>query len=74
MLMKNNMCHCGEPLHYGDKKVENHMINLVQQKGRFIAVSSIMTGKVYKVDRHYIALHGLEGINLAESGFEEIKK
>jgi len=68
------LCHCGEPLHYGNEKVEKYITNLVEQKGRYVAVMSIMTGKFYKIDRHYIALHGLEGKNLSTLGFEEIKK
>lgn len=68
------LCHCGKPLHYIDKDVERIMRKLVKQLGRYINVVSHIDNKAYKVDRHYIALHGLKGDDLHTSGFEEIEK
>jgi hypothetical protein len=68
----NENCSCGQPLHYIDKNVENHMNKLIKEKGRFIAVTNSENMKTYKVDRHYIALHGIMGKDLDKYGFEEI--
>jgi hypothetical protein len=70
----NELCHCGEPLHYSDADTEKMMRKLVSEKGRFINVQAALTGITYKVDRHYIALHGLKGCDLETSGFEIIKE
>lgn len=66
-------CHCGKPLHYTDKEIENHITNLVEKKGRFIAITNIETMKRYLVDRHFIALHGIYGKDLDKYGFKELK-
>lgn len=64
------LCHCGEPLHYGSKEVEKQINSLVEKNGRYIKVTAAYSGISYKVDRHFIALHGLKGSDLATSGFE----
>lgn len=71
--MTDEMCHCGKPLHYTDKEVEEKMKSMVKDKGRYIAVTNYDTMKMYKVDRHYIALHGITGDDLHKLGFQEIK-
>lgn len=68
----NDNCPCGQQLHYINKDVEEHMNKLVKEKGRFIAVTNSENMKTYKVDRHYIALHGIMGKDLDKYGFEEI--
>ena len=72
-MTNDNLCHCGQPLHYTCKTTEKRVKTLIDSKGRYIAVTSIENMKTYKVDRHYIALHGLKGSELHTSGFEEIK-
>ncbi len=72
--MKNiDICHCGKPLHYSDKSIEDKMNKIIAEKGRYIAVTCHSDMITYKVDRHYIALHGLKGSELNTSGFEVIK-
>lgn len=66
-------CHCGLPLHYTNPQIEAYMNNQVNQFGEFIIIECIENSKKYKVQRHYIALHGLMGKDLGELGFEEIK-
>ncbi len=68
----NEICHCGEPLHYTDANIKKVIDDIITDKGRYIAVTSCVTMKTYKVDRHYIALHGLKGAELHLQGFEEI--
>ena len=67
-------CHCGKPLHYTSKAVEDVVNEIIKAKGtRFVDIEQIETGKIYKVDIHYIALHGVKGNLLDTYGFEEIK-
>lgn len=67
------LCHCGMPLHYTDKVVEEIMHKIVKAKGsRFVKIECIETGKKYNVDVHYAALHGVEGRLLDTYGFEVI--
>lgn len=71
--MNNELCHCGKPLHYNDKEVEEHIKKMVSDLGRFVDITITDTMKTYKVDRHYIALHGIMGKDLEKIGFEEVK-
>lgn len=66
------LCHCGKALHYTDKAVEKVMHKFVAELGRYVSVVSHIDNKTYKVDRHYIALHGLIGKELHNMGFEEV--
>jgi len=68
-----DLCHCGQPLHYTCKTTEELIKRIIHEKGRYIAITSMETMKKYKVDRHYIALHGIKGDLLDQYGFEEIK-
>ncbi len=64
------ICHCGKPLHYNNKDVQCYMDKIISDLGRYITVC--IGNKNYKVDRHYIALHGLEGRTIDSLGFEVI--
>lgn len=70
--MANKKCACGEDLHYTDPEVEETMHDIVMEKGEYITVK-MKGGESYKVQRHYIALHGLKYNEVAIIG-EEIKK
>lgn len=63
-------CHCGEPLHYTDPRVRVQMEMLIEQVGEFVTVR--VEGRAWRVQRHYIALHGIKGAELASLGFEEL--
>ncbi|HJY22928.1 MAG TPA: hypothetical protein VJ279_08595 [Hanamia sp.] len=68
------LCHCGKPLHYSSKAVEEVINKIIEFKGtRFVEIEQIETRKKYKVDIHYIALHGIQGDKLETYGFEVIK-
>lgn len=64
------MCACGKPLHYTDKTLQDQIEMMVAMLGECIEVE--VSGKRYKVPRHYIALHGLKGAEVAALGFEEV--
>lgn len=68
------MCHCGKPIHYTDKNIEKHVLELCAASGEYVNVTSCVTKKTYKVQRHYIALHGIKEHELHSYGFEEVTK
>lgn len=68
MIQPTN-CHCGRPLHYNDPKIEAQLKELTQQLGEYMQVT--VAGRTFLVQRHYIALHGIKGKDLASLGFKE---
>jgi hypothetical protein len=64
-------CACGRPLHYTDPDVEEMVRALVAMNGEYV---SVMVGnRVWLVQRHYIALHGLNAGELeTQNLFREI--
>lgn len=64
------ICHCGKPIHYASPETRKRAQEIIARMGRHIPVEA--GDKVYKVDRHYLALHGLKAGELPELGFEEI--
>jgi len=71
MSVKVKLCACGKPLHYSNERIKAMVEDLIAIQGEFIDVK-IAGGKTYRVQRHYIALHGLKAENLPSLGFEEV--
>lgn len=67
-------CWCGRRLHYSDQKIRREVERFNKERGEFVKVTNLETGKAYLVQRHYIVLHGLLGGNLPILGFKEAKK
>lgn len=65
------MCHCGQPLHYTDPVIEQQVKRLIRRLGPDIAVEVEGKGK-YLVPRHFIALHGLKAEEIEQHGFEKV--
>lgn len=65
------MCHCGKPLHYNSKIIEELIRKQIKAHGENVDVK-LLGGKTYSVPRHYIALHGIKGYQLPELGFVEV--
>lgn len=61
-------CHCGKPLHYTDPRTQEFIEKMADQYGQYIEVN--LSGIKYKVQRHYMALHGIKGSELPSLGFE----
>lgn len=70
--MTDTRCHCGKPLHYNDKGIQKIVQDLVDTLGEYVIVHN-GEGKKYRVQRHYVALHGLKERELHKLGFEEVK-
>jgi hypothetical protein len=68
--MTKEICACGRPLHYIDPSVEAQVRRMVANLGEYATVA--VGGRKWKVQRHYIALHGLKAQELPTLGFEEI--
>jgi len=56
---KRGMCACGQPLHYSDPAIERAMLEIVENLGEHFTVHR-QAGGSYRVQRHYLALHGLK--------------
>ena len=65
------LCHCGKPLHYTDPLVADFTRDLVKRQGSTVKVS--VGGRIWEVQRHYIALHGLAAAELPDLGFPEVE-
>jgi hypothetical protein len=66
------LCFCGQPLHYADPVNQAAVQTLVDLLGERVRVTS--GGRSWLVPRHYIALHGLRQGELALLGFEEVSE
>lgn len=67
------MCACGLPLHYTDPEKQKRCEELVAMLGEFIKVTD-SKHRTFWVQRHYIALHGIKEVDLAELGFLEVRQ
>lgn len=71
---RQDMCACGEPLHYTRPDIEAAMRRLVAKRGELQKITVMGIGE-WMVPRHYIALHGIKGSELPELaerlGFEQ---
>lgn len=63
-------CHCGLPLHYTDPANERYVRLLIESGGEHIPVT--VRGRTWLVQRHYIALHGIQAATIHTLGFEEL--
>lgn len=72
--MPEPLCHCGKKLHYtpDNKHTQYQIEEIAKRFGHHIDVTQ-ENGKTYRVQRHYIALHGIKNKDLAELGFKEVK-
>lgn len=68
----NSKCWCGRPLHYDDQEFEKQVCEVVARFGEYITVEQ--DGRKYQVQRHWIALHKLDGKDLGKLGFREVRE
>jgi hypothetical protein len=67
-----DLCHCGEPLHYRYESTRRLVERFIAAIGQYVNVT--VNGRTFRVQRHYIALHGINAADLPSLGFEEIEK
>lgn len=66
------MCHCGQPLHYSSPAVQAAVEKLIEAAGGDEYVTVTVEGRSWRIQRHYIALHGIKAEELPRLGFDEI--
>jgi hypothetical protein len=66
-------CHCGKKLHYTDLKTKKFVLKMIKKLGEYIRVTN-SDGITFRVQRHYLALHGLKEEELEKLGFEKIHR
>lgn len=66
----SDKCHCGLDLHYSNSALQKQVQEIVDKFGPYIDV--IVGGRTFRVQRHYIALHGIKGKDLSTLGFAEV--
>ena len=55
-------CACGKPLHYFNKVTQRQVEQLTADLGEYIDI--VVGDKKYRVQRHFIALHGIAAADL----------
>ena len=70
------MCACGKPLHYSNPLLQQLVEQMITEFGENMKITNVDTGKSYLVPKHFIALHGIKGRELAklaeQYGFKEV--
>ncbi len=64
------LCACGLPLHYSDPGLQALVEDLIDLVGPDMNIT--VTGRTFRVPRHYIALHGVNAQELPKLGFPEV--
>jgi hypothetical protein len=62
MTIKPGYCACGEPLHYQNKVVEKVVMDYIEKLGEMVEI--VVPSGTFLVQRHYVALHGVEAKDL----------
>jgi len=69
--MSDDLCACGQPLHYSNPEVRAAVDRIIAIVGsRYVPI--LVDGHAWYVDRHYIALHGLAAAEIPWLGFREL--
>lgn len=58
------LCACGQPLHYRNEHTRAMVEQLIASAGGDLFVTVHVDGRVFRVQRHYIALHGIRADDL----------
>lgn len=69
------ICHCGKPLHYSNPNIQNVVEQVIKSSGdEFVSIIIHTKGvkRTFRVQRHYMALHGIKAKELPTLGFKEI--
>ena len=60
--IKPGYCACGKPLHYINKSIEEIVKRYAKELGEMVEITA--PSGTFLVQRHYIALHGIEAKDL----------
>lgn len=70
---KDGYCACGKKLHYDGEVSKEYYTKLFECVGQFVEVED-SKGRKFKIQRHYIALHGIDDNTLYRLGFLQLNK
>ena len=62
-------CQCGRPLHYSKQSLKQMVDKIIDGQDPVVTVRVMGVGS-FRVQRHFIALHGLPTAKVMEWGFE----
>ncbi len=65
-------CACGKALHYANLSAQDAATGAIAGAGGDPFVVVTIEGRSWRVQRHYIALHGLKAKDLPSLGFQEL--
>ncbi len=69
--MSDDLCACGQPLHYSTPEIRDMVERMIALVGsRYVPI--LVDGRAWYVDRHYIALHGLVAEVIPTLSFREL--
>lgn len=68
--MSDELCFCGQPLHYSSERLRKLVEDLIAIHGPDLPVR--VGGRTWLVPRHYVALHGVKAMELPFLGFQEV--
>ena len=66
MATELELCPCGRELHYSNAEIANVVRLIIAQSGSLTLVVHAANGHSYRVNKHYIALHGLQATELED--------
>lgn len=72
--MSDERCACGQPLHYSDPVLRDQIERIIAEAGGDPFVNVTCDGRTWRVQRHYIALHGIKGWMLPYLNFQEVTR
>lgn len=64
--MTGQLCGCGQPLHYSNPASEAAVQRFVDELGETIILGIAGSADRFKVPRHFVALHGVAAVEVAE--------
>jgi len=68
---KPGFCQCGRPLHYSRQAIKHQVDRISAGLDPFVTVKILGKGE-YRVQRHFIALHGLSAAHIDDYGFDKL--
>jgi len=68
--MTEELCHCGKPLHYSNPRTQLAVQSMIDSLGPYVRIR--VMDRAWMVQRHYLALHGINAAELPSLGFQEV--
>ena len=66
-------CACGELLHYTNPLIQMFTDRMIAKHGQTVKMKTTSGDAWFLVPRHFLALHGIKGVELADLGFPRVE-